>query len=102
MTKIGGIGGIGGKGAPAAAVVLSVALCFASPRAQTSNTGEINLKATSANVKEPGIPVRVHLVRWSTDEERNPVVAALNPAPIAAPDRGDAAPAGRGGAAGRG
>ena len=69
--------------------------------------GEINLKATSANVSEPGAPVRVQILRWSTDEERNQVVAALNPAPPptaparAAGDGGSASVAGRGGA-GRG
>ena len=66
--------------------------------------GEINLKATSANVSEPGAPVRVQILRWSTDEERNPVVAALNPAPPpAAPARAAGPAAGAGpGAAGRG
>jgi hypothetical protein len=69
--------------------------------------GEITLKATSANVKESGSPVKVRIIRWSTDEERNPVVAAMNPAPpAAAPARaaggGGAAAAGRGGAAARG
>jgi hypothetical protein len=83
---------------------LSVAFCTTPAHAQS---GEVNLKATSANVKESGSPVRVRIVRWSTDEERNALVAALNrvapdatPGAPAAPDRG-AAPAGRG-AAGRG
>lgn len=40
---------------------------------------EITFTATSANVKEPGSPVRIRLNRWSTDEERNPVLAALTP-----------------------
>jgi len=96
---------------------LSVGVCTTSAHAQS---GEINLKATSANVKESGSPVRVHIVRWSTDEERNPVVAALTPAAPnaaagtpAAPNRATAPspPAGAGpnppaaagrGAAGRG
>jgi hypothetical protein len=43
--------------------------------------GEIDLTAVSANVAQPGIPVRIRLMRWSTDEERGPIVAALNPAP---------------------
>src|SRR5216684_6582091 len=46
------------------------------PRAEAAGTGEVNLTATSANVKESGSPVRIHILRWSTDEERNPVVAA--------------------------
>ena len=81
---------------------LSAAICPSSTHAQS---GEINLKATSANVKESGSPVKVRIIRWSTDEERNPVVAALNPAPPAAPARaagGGAGAAGRGGAAARG
>lgn len=84
-------------------VGLSVALGHALTYAQSS---EINLKATSANVSEPGAPVRVQILRWSTDEERIPVVAALNPVPPpAAPARaaGPAAGAGAGAAAaGRG
>ena len=46
---------------------------------QTKGTGEINLTATSANVNESGSPVRIRILRWSTDEERSPVVAAMNP-----------------------
>jgi hypothetical protein len=75
--------------------------------AQSAGTGEVNFKATSANVRESGVPVRIRITRWSTDEERTPLVAALSPAPApAAPARaggsgGGAAAAGRGGA-GRG
>jgi hypothetical protein len=75
--------------------------------AQSSGTGEVTFKATSANVKEPGVPVRIRITRWSTDEERTPVLAALNPAARVAPPA-DAAARGRGappagrGAAGRG
>ena len=82
------------------AFALWAAICPSSTHAQST---EINLKATSANVKESGSPVKVRIIRWSTDEERNPIVAALNPAPpAAAPARaagGGAAAAGRGGAA---
>ena len=46
---------------------------------------EIDFTAVSANVATPGIPVRIRLMRWSTDEERGPVVAALNAAPADAP-----------------
>jgi len=86
------------------AFALSAAICPSSTHAQST---EINLKATSANVKDSGSPVKVRIIRWSTDEERNPVVAALNPAPPAAvPARaaagGGAAAAGRGAAAARG
>ena len=93
---------------------LSVAVCLTPTQAASglpagagpnppAAAGEINLTATSASVKESGSPVRVHIVRWSTDEERNPVVAALNPA---APDVAPRAPGGAGpnppAAAGRG
>jgi hypothetical protein len=76
--------------------------------AQSSGSGEVNLKATSANVKEPGVPVRIRITRWSTDEERTPVLAALNPDARGAPPADAAAggrgapPAGRGASAGRG
>jgi len=44
-------------------------------------TGEVNLTAVSANVSESGSPVKIRILRWSTDEERSPVVAALTPSP---------------------
>ncbi len=72
----------------------------ASPLAQQA---EISFTAVSANVKEPGSQVRIRLNRWSTDEERGPVLAALRPVPADAA-AGAATPAaapGRG-AAGRG
>ena len=84
-----------------------VVLVFGLSAAQTTATGEVNLTATSANVTESGSPVKIRILRWSTDEERTPVVAALSPpAPVAAPAEGAAAPSAgagdRGGAAGRG
>jgi hypothetical protein len=66
------------------------------------------LAATSANVSEPGTPVKIRILRWSRDDERAPLVAALSPAPATAlpadAARGpNAAPAAGGrGAAGRG
>jgi len=73
---------------------------------QPTGTGAINLTAKSANVNEPGTAIRINILRWSTDEERNPLVAAMNPpAPATAPaggtagDQGDAAQGDRGGAA---
>lgn len=65
---------------------LSVAFGPTHAQKQTAATGELNLTATSANVNEPGIPVRIRVLRWSTDEERTPVVAAMTPtAPATAP-----------------
>ena len=84
--------------------VLSV--LFAAPSRARPDTGEVNLTATSANVKEPGSPVKIHVIRWSTDEERTPVVAALNPAASVTASAGGAAAApaarGRAGRGGRG
>ena len=74
-----------------------------------ADASEYQLQAASANVKQPGSPVKIRIFRWSTDEERNSVIAALNPpATAGAPDGAAPAPAaaGRGGtgrgAAGRG
>lgn len=76
--------------------------------------GEVTMTASSVNVKEAGSPLTIHLIRWSTEEERSPLLAALSPAPpaaapsAAAADRGGAARGlagrarGRGGRGGRG
>ena len=45
---------------------------------------EINVTATSVNVAEPGTPVKISISRWSTDDERAPLLAALNPTPLPA------------------
>ena len=58
---------------------------------QNAPATALNLTAKSANVSEAGIPVRINILRWSTDEERLPMLAALNPAlapPPAAGARG--------------
>ena len=67
---------------------------------QTAGTGAVNLTATSANVREPGGSVRINILRWSTDEERNSLVVAMNPPPPAPAPAADAA--GGRGARGRG
>jgi hypothetical protein len=106
-------------------VVLSTVTCLAvqaerDPTAAKSHEsgakGEINLTATSANVSQSGSPVKIRILRWSTDDERRPVVAALAPptalasgaaqgtsgsAPEAAAARGRGGP-GRGGRGRRG
>ena len=82
---------------------------------QAPATGDVTLTATSTNVGQPGSPVRIHILRWSTDDERSALTAALRvpappatgPAPPAtgpAPSEGAAGAArgGRSGAAGRG
>lgn len=95
---------------------LTIALGFASARGQqqparpdAAPSPGVSFAATSALVTQPGSPVNFRVLRWSTDEERRPVVAALNPAPaVAAPanppltegDRSGGARAGRGGRGG--
>jgi hypothetical protein len=93
-----------------AAAVLAVSF-MAVLGAETSPTPVAEFTAQSANVSEAGALVKIRILRWSTDDERAPIVAALNPAPANAARaslptgaaRGrDAAEAGRGAAAGRG
>jgi hypothetical protein len=93
--------------------VIAVAFYLTTAFAQQ---GAVNFTAKSANVKEAGMPVRINLLRWSTDEERNSLVAAMNPTTPPPAERGGrgrgldpndpaladvvgagAAPAGRGG-----
>src|SRR5262245_31377740 len=84
---------------------------------RASRTTEMSLTASSANVGQPGNPVQINILRWSTEEERRLLVAALNPPPPpAAPPAasassntpstaaagGDAAARGGRGGAGRG
>jgi hypothetical protein len=84
---------------------------------ETSRTGAVSLTASSANVSQPGNPVQINILRWSTEEERRLFLAALNPPPPAAPPpaassassgapstaaSGDAAARGGRGGAGRG
>jgi len=68
---------------------------------QTAEAGVVNLTAKSANVAESGTPIKINILRWSTDEERNPVVGALDPVAQAAAQAA-AAEKGRGGRGGRG
>jgi hypothetical protein len=57
---------------------------------QTEGTAVI-LTATSGNVNEPGSAVKINILRWSTDEERNQLVASMNPPPPATAPAGAAA-----------
>jgi hypothetical protein len=64
---------------------------------------EITFTAASVNVAEPGVPVKIKVLRWSTEDELRPIVTALA-SPAAQPSdvaRANAANAGRG-RAGRG
>jgi hypothetical protein len=60
---------------------------------------DIILTASSANVKESGTPVKIRIFRWSSDEERTPLVASLTAPP---PGAGRAAGGRPGGGGGRG
>jgi len=82
------------------AFCLTTALAQQAPPAgqkQAPETGAINLTAKSANVTESGTPVKINLLRWSSDEERNSLLEAMNPT---APPPGAAAGGGRGGRGG--
>jgi len=86
--------------AAALALALAASLSAAPPE-------DITITATSVNVVEPGTPMRIKLTRWSTAEERTPIVNALNaavpPAPARNPNAAEGvARGGRGGARGRG
>src|SRR5687768_7320298 len=63
-----------------------------------------NCTATSANVKDANIALRLSILRWSTDAERDQLVAAMTPpaagaAPAPAPEPARGGGGGRGGAA---
>src|SRR5262252_5471481 len=69
-----------------------------SPKQNTAAAAVMKTTAKSANVGEPGTPVRIDILRWSTDEERLPMLDALNPALAPPPAAG--ARGGRGGGRG--
>jgi hypothetical protein len=62
-------------------------------------SGEVTLIGTSTNVAQPGQPVRIRILRWSSDAERAPLLSALTPP--AAPARGNGDAGERSGGAGR-
>src|SRR5215467_1929599 len=49
-----------------------------------TETDSFTLTAKSANVAQPGSPVKVVVFRWSSEEERNRIVTPLDPAAQAA------------------
>ncbi len=106
-------------------LIIAISVSFASAQTASTQAPQATFAATSAHVAQPGSPVSIRIFRWSTEEERAPLIAALNtppppppapappppaatPAPAAPPPDGDAAPApdrgnaGRAGRAGRG
>lgn len=72
------------------AAILAATLLLAEDHAATPN-GPLQLTATTANVAGAQDPVRIEILRWSTDEERDRLTDAWNLKPSAA-----GPPAGRG------
>jgi hypothetical protein len=67
--------------------------------ASSAQTSEVVLIGTATNVAEPGQPMRIRILRWSTEAERAPLLNALNTPP--APAGGSAAGGERSAGAGR-
>ena len=67
-----------------------------------STDGVMNLTATTANVDGAPDAVRIEVLRWSTDEERDRLMAAWNLKLPAMATEGGGAGRGRGNAGGRG
>ena len=82
------------------AAVLAVALLGGETPASTD--GVMNLTATTANVGGAPDAVRIEILRWSTDEERDRLMAAWSLKSPALATEGGGAGRGRGNAAGRG
>jgi hypothetical protein len=72
--------------------------------AQTPNSSGpiVRYTATSANVSGAPDSVRIDVLSWSSDADRDQLVGAWNLTVIPGAGRGGAAPAGRGGGGGRG
>ena len=86
----------------AAALLFTAMLLAETPSANPN--GQVQLTATTANVAGAPDPVRIEILRWSTDEERDRLMAAWNLKPAAAGQaegRG-AGKQGKGAAKGRG
>jgi len=80
--------------------ILLTARAHATSAAQTQTAGKgTTLNATSANVSDAGRAVKINILRWSTDEERNALLVAMNPPP---PPAAAVAERGRGGRGARG
>src|SRR5881397_3515116 len=68
-----------------------------------AETDPFTLTAKSANVAQPGSPVKIVVFRWSSEEERNRIVLPLDPAAQAAAQAAASAEGrGRGGRGTRG
>jgi hypothetical protein len=82
------------------AVLVGISIATASVATQTDET---IFTAVSANVADPGGPVKIRIQRWSASEQAAPLIAALSPPPAAPRGAGPAGSEGAraGGAAGR-
>ena len=89
-----------------AAVPLFPTSTHAQAPAQKQTEGSpLNFTAKSANIADSGTPIKISILRWSTDQERKPIVDSLDPAAQAAAQAAAAAGGrggGRGGRGGRG
>jgi len=83
---------------PVVALTLGLGVSAQPQRGPAASSGEIVLTAASANVSQSGMPVKIRLLRWSSDQERAPLIAALTPAPDPASPAGRASTAARAGA----
>src|SRR5437879_10760163 len=61
-------------------LIIAATLATAAPQTQAAGKGT-TLNATSANVSDAGRAVKINILRWSTDEERNALLVAMNPPP---------------------
>ena len=78
------------------AAALALLLLAATP------SDDVTITATSVNVVQPGTPVTIKVLRWSTDEERAPLLSALNPPAVSAGAARNPGAAPTGATAGRG
>jgi hypothetical protein len=85
--------------------VMVTSLCAAAGWV-SADTRALILQATTVGVEGPAETLRIEVLRWSTDEERKPILTAASAPPPAPPAPAAAAPAagraGRGGRGGRG
>src|SRR5438874_9692925 len=70
------------------AALVAVLLLAAAP------SDDINFTARSVNVAEPGTPVKIKILRWSTEDETRPIITALAAPPAQPSDASRGAPAG--------
>src|SRR3989475_13183294 len=81
--------------------IFVVAWAWLAPPSRAQAPGaEVTFTATSSNVNDAGRGVRINVFRWSSDDDRNTLVAAMNP-PAQRGNADGAGERGRGGA-GRG